>query len=120
VNAEERLSSIYEAIASSGIRALVMGGHAVRFYGVERTTYDFHLVHPDWENHVRSGNVSEIVHLDRLAEAVYRIGKPAIPAIDWAIEQGRSDLRFLRACILEPGRYLVTDEGWLDPRPPTP
>ena len=48
---DERLAEIYEAIVRSGIEALVMGGHAVRFYGVERTTidYDLHLTGVDWD-----------------------------------------------------------------------
>ncbi|MBI4585344.1 MAG: hypothetical protein HY717_15120 [Planctomycetes bacterium] len=51
MNAETRLAEIYEAIVGSGIRVLVMGGHAVRFYGIDRTTidYDLHLASVDWE-----------------------------------------------------------------------
>ncbi len=51
MNAETRLAEIYEAMVGSGIRTLVMGGHAVRFYGIDRTTidYDLHLASADWE-----------------------------------------------------------------------
>lgn len=47
---DERLADFYEAIAAAGIPALVLGGHAARFYGVERTTvdYDFHIALDDW------------------------------------------------------------------------
>lgn len=50
LNADERLAEIYGAIVESGLQALVMGGHAVRFYGVERTTidYDLYLTGTDW------------------------------------------------------------------------
>lgn len=41
--AEPRLAAIYAEIARLGLRALVMGGHAVRFYGVDRSTIDYDL-----------------------------------------------------------------------------
>jgi hypothetical protein len=49
VTVDDRLVSIYAAVGSLGFRVLVMGGHAVRFYGVDRTTidYDLHLVADD-------------------------------------------------------------------------
>jgi len=43
VNADERLAAIVTDLESVGITCLVMGGHAVRFYGVQRTTIDFDL-----------------------------------------------------------------------------
>jgi hypothetical protein len=41
----ERLAALYVELTHRGLPCLVMGGHAVRYYGVERTTidYDFHL-----------------------------------------------------------------------------
>jgi hypothetical protein len=51
VSGEQRLAEIYLAIVRSGIPALILGGHAVRFYGVGRNTmdYDLHLQVSDWE-----------------------------------------------------------------------
>jgi hypothetical protein len=44
VNPEARLAEIVAALGRAGVSCLVMGGHAVRFYGVSRTTLDFDLV----------------------------------------------------------------------------
>jgi hypothetical protein len=44
VNPEERLVSIVLALKSVGLSCLVMGGHAVRYYGLLRHTNDFDLV----------------------------------------------------------------------------
>lgn len=41
---DEKLARITRALQASGIEALVMGGHAVRYYGVDRNTSDFDLV----------------------------------------------------------------------------
>ena len=43
LNAEERLASIVVALESVGLACLVMGGHAVRYYGLQRHTNDFDL-----------------------------------------------------------------------------
>jgi hypothetical protein len=43
MNAAARLAEIAAALSDLGLRFLVMGGHAVRYYGVERTTLDFDL-----------------------------------------------------------------------------
>jgi hypothetical protein len=45
VTSAERLATLYQTLASLGLTSLVMGGHAVRYYGVDRNTfdYDFHL-----------------------------------------------------------------------------
>ena len=43
MTSDERMAEIYAAISRAGIPALVLGGHAVRFYGVERNTIDFDL-----------------------------------------------------------------------------
>lgn len=42
-SAEQRLAVIYAEIRRLGLSALVMGGHAVRFYGVDRSTIDYDL-----------------------------------------------------------------------------
>jgi hypothetical protein len=41
VSSDERLALVAKALADLGLRALAMGGHAVRFYGVDRSTVDF-------------------------------------------------------------------------------
>jgi hypothetical protein len=41
---EERLAMIVLALESAGLSCLVMGGHAVRYYGLSRYTNDFDLV----------------------------------------------------------------------------
>jgi hypothetical protein len=52
VNPDERLAEIVGALESVGLTSLVMGGHAVRFYGLQRNTIDFDLLlAPDqWED----------------------------------------------------------------------
>ncbi|MBY0528515.1 MAG: hypothetical protein K2R98_34310 [Gemmataceae bacterium] len=51
VSIAERLAALAGALEEAQIPYLVMGGHAVRYYGVERTTadYDFHLSLDDWD-----------------------------------------------------------------------
>ncbi|MFO0965379.1 MAG: hypothetical protein U0793_07310 [Gemmataceae bacterium] len=41
MNPEERLAAIVAALESVGLSCLVMGGHAVRYYGLQRHTNDF-------------------------------------------------------------------------------
>jgi hypothetical protein len=43
LNPEERLAAIVSALTSGGLSCLVMGGHAVRHYGLQRHTNDFDL-----------------------------------------------------------------------------
>jgi hypothetical protein len=49
---DERLAEIVTALESVGIAYLVMGGHAVRFYGLHRDTndFDFHLAPDRWDD----------------------------------------------------------------------
>ena len=49
MTSEERLGTLYAAIRTLGFPALVMGGHAARFYGIDRTTidYDLHVIVED-------------------------------------------------------------------------
>jgi hypothetical protein len=44
VNADQRLSHLVRALGEGGVDALIMGGHAVRYYGIDRNTIDFDLV----------------------------------------------------------------------------
>jgi hypothetical protein len=50
---EQRLAVIYAELGRLGLPALVMGGHAVRFYGIDRSTIDYDLAitlpEPRWE-----------------------------------------------------------------------
>src|SRR5439155_8274330 len=41
VSASGRLLEITDAFAEAGLRFLIMGGHAVRYYGIDRQTFDF-------------------------------------------------------------------------------
>jgi hypothetical protein len=52
VTPEERLAAIVTALEAVGVSCLVMGGHAVRFYGLHRYTNDFDLhIAPDpWDD----------------------------------------------------------------------
>jgi hypothetical protein len=52
VNTEARLAQIISALEAVGLNCLVMGGHAVRFYGLDRNTVDFdlHLAPESWED----------------------------------------------------------------------
>lgn len=43
MNADERLADVLNALEAVGVRRLVMGGHAVRYYGLDRMTDDFDL-----------------------------------------------------------------------------
>ncbi len=54
MSAEARLASIHRALLGAGLQNLVMGGHAVRFYGIDRHTVDYDLVvtvdDPGWHD----------------------------------------------------------------------
>ncbi len=52
MNSEQRLAAIVLALESVGLSCLVMGGHAVRYYGLNRYTNDFDLnLAPDgWDD----------------------------------------------------------------------
>ena len=41
MTADERLVQVASGLARAGLRFLVMGGHAVRYYGISRDTFDF-------------------------------------------------------------------------------
>jgi hypothetical protein len=44
VTPDQKLARIARSLKDAGIDALVMGGHAVRYYGIDRNTIDFDLV----------------------------------------------------------------------------
>lgn len=52
MNPEERLAAIVHALEAVGLSCLILGGHAVRFYGLQRYTNDFDLtLAPDgWDD----------------------------------------------------------------------
>ena len=52
MNPDERLAGIFRALESVGLSCLIMGGHAVRYYGLLRNTNDFDLtLAPDgWDD----------------------------------------------------------------------
>jgi hypothetical protein len=52
VNAADRLAGIVTALEQVGLTVLVMGGHAVRYYGIDRNTidYDLHLSPANWDD----------------------------------------------------------------------
>lgn len=47
----ERLAQVVTALEAIGLSCLVMGGHAVRYYGLDRNTidYDLHLSPDHWD-----------------------------------------------------------------------
>lgn len=52
MSGEARLAQIVTALERVGISCLIMGGHAVRYYGLERNTVDFdlHLSADGWDD----------------------------------------------------------------------
>ena len=52
MNPALRLAEIVTALVQVGLTVLVMGGHAVRYYGLDRNTidYDLHLSPGDWDD----------------------------------------------------------------------
>jgi hypothetical protein len=52
VSPEERLALIVASLEAVGLTCLVLGGHVVRHYGLERFTNDFdlHLAAESWED----------------------------------------------------------------------
>jgi hypothetical protein len=53
MTADQRLAELADAVKAVGLDALVMGGHAVRFYGVDRNTVDFDF-------YASTGSMSEL------------------------------------------------------------
>jgi hypothetical protein len=44
VTPDQKLAGIFHSLKAAGIDVLVMGGHAVRYYGIDRNTIDFDMV----------------------------------------------------------------------------
>jgi hypothetical protein len=74
VNPETRLADIFAALEAVGLSCLIMGGHAVRFYGLDRNTGDFdlHLAPEGWD---------DLPH--RLSQAPLFAGQPLIEGPSW-------------------------------------
>src|SRR5439155_26678820 len=77
---EERLGEIVAALGSVGVSCLVMGGHAVRYYGLARNTNDFDLtVSPgQWDNLA-----------ERLSRTPLFGGRPAEEGPSWRVHAFR-------------------------------
>jgi len=96
VNPERRLADIISALESAEILCLVMGGHAVRFYGLSRSTIDFDL-------HSAPDSWAELS--SRLARTPLFAGKPVLEGPSWRPHSFR---RFLI------GRLADGREEWLE------
>jgi hypothetical protein len=96
VNPDERLAWIVTALESAGLAYLVMGGHAVRFYGLQRNTvdFDFHLAPDRWDD------LPEL-----LARTTLFSGRPVVEGSSWSAHAFR---RF------EIGRLPDGREEWLE------
>jgi len=96
VNPESQLAEIVSALEGAGIPCLVMGGHAVRFYGLSRNTiaFDLHLAPDSWDE-----------LSPRLAGTPLFAGKPVLEGPSW---RPHSFPRFLI------GRLLDGREEWLE------
>jgi len=70
VNAAHRLAEIVIALEQVGLTVLVMGGHAVRYYGLDRNTidYDLHLSPAEWDDLVLRLNRSSLAGGQALSE----------------------------------------------------
>ncbi len=96
MNPESRLAEIVSALEGAGIPCLVMGGHAVRFYGLNRNTNDFDLhLAPDCWAELSS----------RLARTPLFAGSPVLEGPSWRPQSFR---RFLV------GRLPDGREEWLE------
>ncbi len=74
MNPESRFAEIVSALEGAGIPCLVMGGHAVRFYGLSRNTIDFDL-------HLAPDSWAELS--PRLAGTPLFAGKPVLEGPSW-------------------------------------
>lgn len=74
MSSETRLADIVAALEVAGLKCLVMGGHAVRFYGLDRNTNDFDL-------HLAPENWDELTH--RLRQTSLFGGQSPIEGPSW-------------------------------------
>lgn len=74
MNPEARLAEIVTALEAVGLTCLVMGGHAVRYYGLQRNTndYDLHLAPDRWP---------DLLHL--LRQSAIFLGQPVTEGPSW-------------------------------------
>jgi hypothetical protein len=91
---DERLAQIYRALADVGLESLVMGGHACRYYGVDRNTVDYDFF---------TGAESTLAVRERLARSDLLSG--AIDGPSWRPDD------FMR---FEIGRLRDGREEWLE------
>ena len=96
MNSETRLAEVVAALETVGIRCLVMGGHAVRYYGVDRNTNDFDL-------HVSPNCWDDLA--ERLRRSALFAGKELLEGPSWRPQAFR---RF-QIGVLPSGR-----EEWLE------
>lgn len=73
---DEKLAAVVTALEGVGIRCLVMGGHAVRYYGLDRTTDDFdlHLAPDCWDDLA-----------DRMARSDWLRGRNPVEVPSWRV-----------------------------------
>jgi hypothetical protein len=74
VSPDTRLAEIVTALDGVGLTCLVMGGHAVRYYGLSRNTIDFDL-------HLAPGNWDDLP--GRLATTPLFSGNPPLEGPSW-------------------------------------
>ena len=90
MNPARRLAEIVSALEQVGLTVLVMGGHAVRYYGIDRNTidYDLPLSPPELVlvNRLRTVAPASALHL-ALIEVVRRQYKLAMQNADAADKQ---------------------------------
>ncbi len=74
MNTAQRLAEIVAALEQVGLTALVMGGHAVRYYGLDRNTidYDLHLSPANWDDLGA-----------RLDQSALAAGRPLVAGPSW-------------------------------------
>lgn len=96
MSASERLAEVLTALEAVGVRCLVMGGHAVRYYGLDRMTDDFdlHLAPDCW------GDLP-----DRLAQSDWFRARGLVEVASWRAR----DFRRYQIGVLPSGR-----EEWLE------
>lgn len=96
MNPEARLAEIVAALEAVGLSCLVMGGHAARYYGLQRNTndYDLHLAPERWP---------DLPYL--LRQCSLFLGQPVVEGPSWRPDSFR---RF------QIGRLADGREEWLE------
>lgn len=96
MNATPRLLEVTAALTEAGVRFLIMGGHAVRHYGVDRNTFDFDF-------HVSADSASQLP--EQLGQTRLFSRGELKEGISWR----REDFRRFQIGVLPDGR-----EEWLE------